>query len=324
MDTMMAAYIDALGPADSIKYGELPVPAPGPTDVLVEVEATVVDPVDTFVRSGRFATETPFPFVIGRDLVGTVVRTGEGAPYEVGDRVWCNSLGHGGRQGTFSTYAVVPTDRLYPLPSGVDPVTAVAVAHPAGTAYLAWFVHGGLRAGQTVYVGGGAGNVGRAALAMAKQAGAYAVVSCSAADRDDCVAAGADAVLDFRDHDLAGALASAAPDGFDIYWDTSGRQALDAAVDAVATGGRVLVTAARGSDHRLPAAFYTRDISVRGFAISRAPASQLAAAARGLNRLLSGGLLDTRIADELPLSAAAQAHARIEQGDVRGRLIVRP
>src|SRR5207253_765147 len=108
---------------------------------------------DTFVRSGAWRTPLEFPFVIGRDLVGTVAAAGAGAGgFRVGDRVWCNSLGHDGRQGAAAEQAVVPVDRLYHLPDGVDPVDAVALAHPAATAHLALFTHGRLRAGESVAV----------------------------------------------------------------------------------------------------------------------------------------------------------------------------
>ena len=69
---MRAADVTGLGPAEAIRVGELPRPAAGPTDVLARVEVVVVNPVDTLVRSGAFPTPTPFPFVVGRDLVGTV------------------------------------------------------------------------------------------------------------------------------------------------------------------------------------------------------------------------------------------------------------
>lgn len=118
---MAAAYITSHGPADSIQAGDLPVPAPGPTDVLVRTEALSVNHVDTFVRSGAYRTHTPFPFIIGRDLVGTVATHGTGVPgFRAGDRVWCNSLGHDGRQGSFAQYALVPVERLYRLPEGVS------------------------------------------------------------------------------------------------------------------------------------------------------------------------------------------------------------
>ncbi|WP_344340076.1 alcohol dehydrogenase catalytic domain-containing protein, partial [Kitasatospora putterlickiae] len=165
---MRAAFIPRLGPATAIRHGEVPEPDPGPTDVLVAVTAVSVNPVDTFVRSGLFRTPLPFPFVIGRDLVGTVLRAGPGAPgFRPGDRVWCNSLGHGGRQGAAAERAAVPADRLYRLPPGVDPAEAVAALHPAATAHLALFTHGGLRTGETVLVGGGGGNVGGALITLA-------------------------------------------------------------------------------------------------------------------------------------------------------------
>ncbi len=85
---MPAAYVERLGPADQIRVGELPVPRPGPTDVLVAVETVAVNPVDTYVRSGRYPTPVPLPLVVGRDLVGTVAAVGSQAvPFRVGDRV---------------------------------------------------------------------------------------------------------------------------------------------------------------------------------------------------------------------------------------------
>ncbi len=124
MDTL-AAYISALGPAECIQVGDLPVATPGPTDVLVRTEAMVVDNVDTLVRSGAYSTPTPFPFIIGRDLVGTVASAGPGATgFSEGDRVWCNSLGHAGRQGSFAHHVVVAAERLYHLPADVDPIRA--------------------------------------------------------------------------------------------------------------------------------------------------------------------------------------------------------
>ncbi|MYR57748.1 NADPH:quinone reductase, partial [Streptomyces sp. SID625] len=71
-DTMHAAHVPGPGPAGSIRWDTLPVPVPGPTDVLVRVRSVAADPVDTFVRSGAYPTPMPTPFVIGRDLAGEV------------------------------------------------------------------------------------------------------------------------------------------------------------------------------------------------------------------------------------------------------------
>jgi 2-desacetyl-2-hydroxyethyl bacteriochlorophyllide A dehydrogenase len=322
---MRAAYVTAHGPPSEIKIGDLPVPAIGPADVLVAVEVVAVSAADTFVRSGRYATPVPFPYILGRDLAGRVVAAGQCAPFAEGDRVWASSLGHEGRQGCFAQFAVVPADRLYPLPDAVRPELAVALAHPAATAWLGWFAHARLRAGETVYVGGAAGNVGSAALAMARHAGARVLAGARPADHDRCRAAGAAEVADYADPDLAGVLRGLAPDGVDVFWDTSGRQDLELAAAVLRPGGRIVVSAGFGGRTEVPlGALYTRDVSLLGFVMSRARADHLAAAAALINDLAAAGRLTARIAGELPLSDAAEAHARMEAGQIHGRLLLRP
>jgi NADPH:quinone reductase-like Zn-dependent oxidoreductase len=321
---MRAAYITELGAADAIRVGELPTPTPGPTDVLVRVELVVVDPVDTLVRSGAYRTPIPFPFVVGRDLVGTVAEAGGGAAgFAPGDRVWCNSLGHDGRQGSFAELAVVPAKRLYHLPEGADPVASVAMLHPAATAYLALFRHGGLRPGETVYVGGAAGNVGSAATSLARLGGARVLAGARAEDAEWCRAAGAAEVLDYRDPDLPGRLRALAPAGLDLHIDTSGHLDLPTAVDLLALRGRIVLLAGYAQRLTLPAGpLYTHDRRILGFAISRAAVGDLAEAASTLNGQLAAGTLPTRVRDVWPLVRAPEAHRAVERR-VRGRIVLR-
>lgn len=327
-EVMNAAYVEKLGGPEQIRVDQLPVPRIGPTDVLVAVEAVTVDPVDAFVRSGAFPTATPFPFVIGRDLSGTVAAVGAGAVgFALGDRVWANSLGHGGRQGSFAQYAAVPADRLYHLPDGVDPVQAVGVAHMAATAWLGLFRHARLRLGEAIYIGGGAGNVGDAAVRLAAAAGARVIASASGDGLDRCWDAGATVVVDYRDPDVAEQIRAAAPGGVNVYWDTSGHHDFDAAVALTARGGRILLTAAAPASRvELPiSAAYTQDLSLHGFVISNATVTDLAAAAQVLNQRLADGTLSAQIAETMPLAEAAEAHRRVEAGLLSGtRLILQP
>ncbi|WP_020665967.1 NADPH:quinone reductase [Amycolatopsis nigrescens] len=321
---MRAAYVEHLGPPGNIRYGDLPAPRPGPTDVLVDVAFTTVNPVDTFVRSGTFQTAVDFPFVIGRDLTGTVVSAGPGAPgFSPGDPVWANSLGHGGRQGAAAEQAVVPADRLYPLPAGVPPVEAVAMVHPAATAYLALFTHGRVRAGDTVLIGGAAGNVGGALVVLAAEAGARVIATASAGDAPYCRALGAAEVLDYHDPELPQHVRQLCPRGIDALVDTSGRNDLEQAVGLLAFRGRIVLLAGAGSRPVLPAGpLYTQDRSILGFAISNATSTELAEAARAINRLLSAGLLRPRKVETLPLSEAVEAHRRLERGEPGGTRVV--
>src|SRR5690625_4353443 len=174
---VQAAFVRELGAPSKIEVGELNIAGPGGNEVVVGVAEVCVNPVDTFVRSGRFPTPVPLPLVLGRDLVGKVEWAPKFSRFSVGDRVWACTLGHGGRQGSFATRAVVPEDRLYPILDDVSYKNVAAIVHPGTTAALAWFEHAGLRAGQTVFVGGAAGNVGAAAVEMARWAGARVIAS---------------------------------------------------------------------------------------------------------------------------------------------------
>ncbi|CAM4010035.1 zinc-binding dehydrogenase [Kibdelosporangium persicum] len=318
---MYAAYIEQFGGPEVIRYGELPDPVPGPAEVLVDVIAATVNPVDTFVRSGRWRTPLRFPFVVGRDLVGVVAA--DAAGFRAGDRVWCNSLGHAERQGAAAQRAVVPADRLYHLPAGVDPADAVAVVHPAGTAYLGLFTHGKVRPGETVFVAGAAGNVGAALVTLAVDAGARVIASASAQDADYCRFLGAEKVFDYRDPDLTDLLKTACPQGMDVWLDTAGRNDLTTAVELLAFRGRIVLLAGLDSAPVLPAgALYLKDGVVTGFTISRASVAELAEASHVINRMLAAGKLRPRTRAELPLSAMAEAHRRLEQGLLHGKRLV--
>jgi NADPH:quinone reductase-like Zn-dependent oxidoreductase len=322
VDQVRAAFVEQLGPASEIRYGELPAPVPGPTDVLVDVLATAVNPVDTLIRAGAYRTDVPFPFVVGRDLVGRVAAPSQG--FAAGELVWCDSLGHAGRQGAAAEQAVVPADRLYRLPDGVDPVEAVALLHPAATAYLA-ARHGRLRAGETVLVLGAAGNVGSALVTLAVETGARVVATASAADAGYCVELGAAAVFDYTDPVVPQRIREACPDGVDLYVDTAGRNDLATATDLLAHRGRIVLLAGWGTEPMLPVRdLYTKDGSIVGFVISRATVAELADAARTVNRLLTAGLRPRRV-ETLPLSAAADAHTRTERGTLHStRLVLLP
>jgi 2-desacetyl-2-hydroxyethyl bacteriochlorophyllide A dehydrogenase len=322
--SMRAACVHAPGSAADITVETIPVPDPGPTDVLVQVEAVSVNPVDTYVRSGQYPTPMPTPFVVGRDLVGTVVTAGPGTGFETGEQVWSNSLGYGGRQGPCAEYAVVPADRLYRRPEGTDPVTTVAALHTAATACLALHRDAEVRAGQTIFIGGSAGNIGAIAVQLAHEAGLRVIASARSDDHEAVRDLGADTVLDYRDPGLAERVLAAAPGGVDVHWDTSGKGLLADALRLVAARGRIILTAGRQSQDDVDLwPLYTRDVRLIGFVISLASVSDLAAAADTINRRLAGPGLPVRVTHELPLSETARGHELVESG-TRGRVVIRP
>lgn len=291
------------------------------------MEASNVNHVDLFVRSGAYRTHTPFPFLIGRDLVGTVAEIGPGvASFKAGERVWCNSLGHHGRQGAFAEYAVVAADRLYPLPTGVDPKKAVSVLHTAATAYLGIVREARLQAGETLFIEGGGGGVGSAAVQIANALGADVITTAAPEDEAWVRQLGARVVFDFHQKDVYARVHGAAPAGIDVWCDTSGHNHFTECLPLLAMGGRAIVMSGlQGKSPVLPVGeMYTQDITLHGFAISNASVDDLAHAARAINRLLAAGRLDARIGATFHLAEAAKAHAAMASGSVRGRIVVEP
>ncbi|GAA5136905.1 zinc-binding dehydrogenase [Alloalcanivorax gelatiniphagus] len=323
---MKAAFVRSKGPTDQIRYDDLPIPDVGPTDVLLRMEATTVNHVDLFVRSGAYQTPTPLPLILGRDVVGTVEQVGTHIEdVAVGQRVWSNSLGHDGRQGTFSQFVVAPRERVYALPSAVDPLEAVSVLHAGATAHIGLFREARLCEGETVLVAGAGGAVGSAVAQMARAAGARVIATAAPRDFDRVLQRGADVVLDYNDRDLNAAIAAAAPQGIDVWWDNSGHNDLSAALPILRQRGRVILMAGMTTrPHFQAGSLYTRDLSILGFAISNASSTDLADAAEAINTLLANGQLTGRVGQVLNLSQSRTAHELMEAGGHAGRIVVIP
>ncbi len=194
----------------------------------------------------RLATPVPFPFVIGRDLVGTVAAVGaDVVDLAEGDVVWSNSLGHAGRRAQPPS---TPRCRLIGSTTCLRVPTAaktVAPVHPAATAHLALVVHGRLRAGETVLVAGGAGHVGRAATVLARDAGARVVAAAGRGDLEECRRLGAEVVAAPATRPSVLASASLASAGRQLG--TSGHHDLASRSDRIAWAHRPAGLAARRS-----------------------------------------------------------------------------
>lgn len=324
---MQAAYIEEFGPPEVIRWGDLAMPLAGPGDVLVRVTAVGVNGIDAYIRSGAYPVNTAMPFIIGRDLVGTVVDTGrEVTRFRAGDLVWANNQGYDGRQGSFSEYCAVAEALLYPLPAGADPLKTAAVVHSALTAVLGLQYKARLEPGETVFINGGAGNVGTAALGIAKALGARVAVTAGQREKAEwCRRLGADLVIDYRTQDVQGALREFAPQGVDVYFDTTKQFDGNLAVASMARRGRILVIAGLTAETRLPVGrFYQRNVTMYGFTVTEATTEELAVYAGEINRWLARGVAQARIAGCLPLSQAAEAHRRLEAGGLFGKLVLTP
>lgn len=330
---MKAAYITRTGPPEVITYGDLPDPQPSPTECLVKVAAVDVNPIDVYVRTGMVPTKINFPFVLGRDLAGTVIETGAQVKrFKSGDRVWASNQGFAGRQGTFSELAAVDECWLHPIPPDVRDEDAVAVSLVGLTAHLGLLRDAKLKAGEIIFVNGGTGGVGSCVVQMAKAAGARIITTAGSDEKlAACRRLGADLAVNYKTQDVDAAIKTFAPNGVNVWWETLREPDFERTIPLLAMRGRMVVMAGREAKPAFPVgAFYTKDCSLFGFAMFNSSAAEQQAAAADINRWLAEGKLKAQIDRVLPLSETATAHRLQEEstihksGALSGKIVLKP
>jgi len=330
---MKAAFLDAPGPPDVIRYGDLPDPEPGPGEARVRVAAVAVNPIDTYIRSGAVAANLPKPFVPGCDLAGVVDKLGPGATrFKVGDRVWGSNQGLLGRQGTFAEFCCPHEDYLYPIPDGVEDGDVVALALVGITAHLGLFQHANLKAGEWVFVNGGTGGVGSAVVQMAKAAGAKVVTTVGSDEKAKLARGlGADVVLNYKTDDVPVKVKGVAGPGINVWYETLPPTDLDRTIGMMAPRGRIVVMAGRAARPIFPnGPFYVKGLAMHGFAMFNATPAEQRACADDMNRWLAEGKLKANIGRRFKLSEAAAAHQLQEEntlkaaGTLTGKIVLTP
>ncbi len=319
---MRAVVIREFGDADGIAVVDVPAPTAGPGQLLIEPEAIGVGGVDAVIRRGTLASfGLRDGLILGSEVAGRVVAVGDGVDASwLGQRAW----GFTGVGGAYVELAVVAIDDATPLPPGLSAIDAVTLGSASPVAHFG-LEHARFAAGESVLIRGAAGSIGLAAVQFAAQGGASAVaVTTSSPERGKRLRElGATHVLD-----RSGNGDPSAPTEFDVILDVIGGSELPAFVDRLAPNGRLVVVGMVGG--MPPADFgmsliraFQRSLTFSTFSTNtvavpernRIRAEHFAAAARG--ELL------TVVHDVLPLAQAAEAHRRMDAGEVFGRIVLR-
>lgn len=314
--TMKAAAIDRFGPPSVLKLHTLPVPEPGPSEVLIAVHAAGVGVWCTQIRDGSWkpSGRARFPLVLGTDGAGIVVARGKRVRrLAIGDRVWAYHYADG-KAGFYAEYAAVPAGHAGRVPRRLDLLQAGAGAVTGLTALQGIDDALKVRRAETVLVFGATGAVGTLAVQFAMRRGARVVATASGRAAAALMGRlGAAAVIDARRSGAADELRSLAPGGVDAVLALAGGDALERCLDLVRPGGRVAYpNGVEPEPRRRPR---VRRLSYDAVA---APAefARLARAAEEAR-------LRVPIAAAYSLAQAARSHARMEGGRVRGRIVLR-
>ncbi len=330
---MKAFALTRYGKKDTVSAVERAVPDLRDDDVLVQIHATSINPLDLKIRNGELKPLLPYklPLVLGNDLAGIVVKTGPRVRrFAPGDAVYAKP--NQDRIGTFAEYLAVNENDVARKPDSIDMNEAAALPLVGLTAWQALVDKAQLRPGQKVLIHAGSGGLGTIAIQLAKHLGATVATTTSTKNVEWVKALGADIVIDYKTKDFAIELRD-----YDVVLDTQGGETLEKSLQVVKPGGTVISVAgppdpafARefGANWLLVQAMRALSFSVRrkakrrslnySFLFMTANGDQL----RELGAVVDGGAIRPVIDRVFPFDATLDALAYVERGRATGKVVI--
>ena len=306
---MKAIRIQSFGAADQLELQDVPMPACGPSDIVVRVVAAGVNPVDWKIRSGAMATAFPVkaPATLGWDAAGVVSAVGAGVTrFKTGDAVFF--FAEFARGGTYAEFVAVDESQVALKPRTVSFASAAAIPTPAQAAWRAIVDTAHVQSGMQVLVHGGGGPLGSVAVQLAKRAGAHVVATAGDASIAIARAAGADDVIHHERQRFEELVR-----GVDVVVDTVGGPVQEASYGVLRRGGLLVATAMPPSAERAAAA------GVRAEMIFTPPRGDVLAR---IAELVDAGQVRVAVSHEFALADAAHVHRLGERGELHGKIVL--
>jgi NADPH2:quinone reductase len=317
---MRAIVLSETGGPEQLQPADLPRPDPAPGQVLVRAHAIGVSYAETQIRSGTMPFPLSLPAVIGAEAAGEVVEVGEGVDKKL---LGTMLLGVTGGLGAYAEYVLLPAAMTCPVPEGVAPTEALAVAAPGAIA-LGLLSRAKLQGGETVLVEAATSSIGTYLVGHAKEFGVERVIATagSPAKRDRATELGADIVIDHTRPDWPAEL----PD-VDVAFESIGGPSARQVLDRLTPGsGRMLYYGLLSGE---PAAVTAADLMERSVTITGCSGPGWAGEVFGTHypemlARLASGRSRAFIDRTLPLEEAAQAHRLLESRTITGRVLLIP
>lgn len=324
---MRAMVIREHGAPSVLKLEERPLPELRETDVLVEVHATSVNPVDTKVRQ-RVSTAREYPITLGYDVSGVVVRCGARVTqWKPGDEVFAapNLF----RNGANADFVAIDARSAARKPANVDHATAAVLPLVCQTAWEALHLRARIQPGHTMLIQAGAGGVGHIAVQLAKLHGCRVITTAGRPEslafcRDELRA---DEVIDYRATNvLERVKALTGGKGVPVAFDTVGGDVFLQSLDCAAVNGQVVTILGASTGDRGQSLLY-RNITVHHEFMGVPTAHEIeperpGEILAGIARLVEAGLLRPHVSHRLPLERLAEGHAQVETGRTIGKVAI--
>jgi NADPH:quinone reductase-like Zn-dependent oxidoreductase len=328
---MKAFVVTQYGP-DGLEPAEVPTPVVGDRDILVDIRAASINPLDKMVRNGEFKQFIRYkrPFVLGHDLSGVVTQVGADVrEFKVGDEIYARPRDR--QIGAFAEQISIDADDVALKPGSLSFEEAAAVPLVALAAWQALVDLAGVRPGQKVLVHAGAGGLGSTVIQVAKHLGAYVATTAHTNDVERARALGADEIIDFTQQDFTDVVA-----GYDVVLDSLGPASLEKSL-TVLRPGAIAISVVGPPDPAFAAQLgqpllkpvmgllsrkvrrRARKLGVRySFFFMRADGAQLTA----LAKLYDNGILRSVLDRSFPFDRTLDAMAYVEQGKAAGKIVV--
>lgn len=321
---MRAVVCSEFGEPGTLALGDLPDPAPGPGEVLLDVRAAGVSFADTLMIRDMHQNKHPLPFAPGMEVAGTVAALGHGvAGLAVGDRAMALVY-----DGGYAARAKAASSETFPIPDGVTDVAAAALCSVYLTAHCALAFEARLGSGDTLLTLGSAGGVGLAAVEVGKALGAKVIAAAGGAAKTAVAKAhGADAVIDYVTEDLRAQALAHSDGGVDVVFDPVAGPYYEPSFRSLDWGGRYLTIGyAGGAIPKIPAnLLLVKNRAALGFALMhyrRRRQDLLRQSAETLLGWAAEGRIRPHIAAELPLAAAGQAMRAVMDRKAVGKYVL--
>jgi NADPH2:quinone reductase len=324
---MNAIVVREFGGPQVLKLEKVPDPTPGPGQVLVRVHAAGVNPFDTYMRTGTYATKPPLPYTPGADGAGVVEALGQGvANLDLGARVFFGGTVTHKAYGAYAEMVLCEPQQLHPLPERLSFSQGAGVGVPYVTAWRALHDRARLQPGETLLIHGASGGVGLAATQIARAWGATIIGTASTPDGLNAVREqGAHHVLNHREAGYLDALKDLTGGrGPDVILENLANVNLDNDLTALAFGGRVVVVGNRGRIEIDPRKTMSKDAAIVGMALWNTTPPDWTRAYRAIEAGLASGTLAPLVSVELPLADAARSHELILESGAKGKIVLIP
>ena len=331
---MKAFIVDRYGSKDGVRLGEMPDPVVGERDVLIEVRAASVNPLDSKIRDGEFKLILPYrlPLILGNDVAGVVVRVGSQVRrFKPGDEVYARP--DKDRIGTFAEYISIQEDSVARKPKALSMEEAASIPLVGLTAWQALIEKANLKPGQKVLIHAGSGGVGAFAIQLAKHLGAIVATTTSTANIALVKSLGADIVIDYKKDNFETVL-----NDYDVVLNGLGGETLAKSIGVLKPGGKLISISGppdsdfardmkapwivglvmRALSFRIRRKARSRGVSY-SFLFMRASGDQL----QQIGALIDSGAIRPVVDRVFPFESTKEAMAYVETGRAKGKVVIK-